>query len=83
VRLRARKTKPKSEKPMEFYTTDACCQTCKERHGFFAPAICCHNNGSGRDVWYDRETCRWTIDSPVAAPSDDGSASQALLRGAT
>jgi hypothetical protein len=76
-----RKRKPKAEKPMEFYTTDACCPACKERHGFFAPAICGHNNGSGRDVWYDRVTCTWTIDSPVTVPSDDAlSARQALLR---
>jgi len=75
-----RKRKPKAKKPMEFYTTDACCQACKERHGFFAPMICAHNNGSGRDVWYDRATCTWTTDSPVAAPHDDDSARQALLR---
>lgn len=66
--LRARK---KAEKPMEFYTTDACCPACKERHGFFAPSICGHNNQSGRDVWYDRATFTWTVDSPVTIPADD------------
>jgi hypothetical protein len=80
VRLRALKRTPKAERPMEFYTTDACCPACRERHGFFAPAICGHNNASGRDVWYDRVTCTWTIDSPLAAPSDDDPARQALLR---
>ena len=78
--MTARKRKPKAETPMEFYTTDACCQSCKERHGFFAPMICGHNNLSGRNVWYDRETCSWTIDCPVADPSEDTDARQALLR---
>lgn len=61
----------RAPKPMEFYTTVACCAACKDRHGFFAPMICGHNNGSGRDVWYDRVTCTWTIDSPVTKPSPD------------
>lgn len=61
--------KPKTKAPMEFYQTDACCPACKEHHGFWPPMICGHNNLSGRPVWYDRATCSWTIDSPVAAPS--------------
>ncbi len=63
--------RPKAERPMEFYTTDACCPSCKERHGFFAPMICYHNNGSGRDIWYDRATCTWTADSPLMAQSHE------------
>lgn len=60
--------KPRQPKPMEFYTTDACCPACKERHGFFAPSICGHNNQSRRNVWYDRSTCTWTTDNPFFSP---------------
>ena len=60
-----RAKKPEEPKPMRFYTTDACCPACKERHEFFAPMICRHNNLSQRDVWRDPATLSWMIDNPT------------------